>query len=410
MECFADLRDIIYRSMSIPQLASQLVAQIRFSLHIPADDIPAVIASATGLLEQDFHKDRNTPDRLWAETCYMKWWLTQGHETGDDATFFAEESFGFDKLLHKLEQASRDMRNWRQFGPTANLTLAELFENFKDLHNCFSRLVACYLIYRNGSRKRLSAEANKFGIEIDGPNPGYPLGYWIIYVVVLIISVYVGVSVSAIAYDVLSGQGFDLTQDFDRTIAWIMYSLSNYGLAIVTILLVRYLLSFTGTVLYQTHLDTYCWTFLLAFVVGPLGLTFAVHNFGESRNTVIPIYELYFAMLRWGVGPAFVSVYISYYIDRQTCPDLPNINHSRATIVRRLVNCCLFTSVTLLFLLPPLLAINAQPGSAWDTAKLRFVAAGTTFCLTFALALAAQFALREGTPETGSILSPPAAG
>jgi hypothetical protein len=231
------MRDLIYRWISIPQLAGQIVAQIRFSLHVPQDAVAAVIASSDGVVEQDFRKDTNTPDRLWAETCYMKWWLTQGHKAGEDATFFTEESFGFDKLLGELEQTSRDLIAWKsgKSGAPANLALAGVFDNIKDLHNRFSRLVACYLIYRNSSRKELCAEAGKFGLEIKDTIPQYPLRYWIVYVIVLSCAVYVGVYASAIACDWVRGQGFDVGQDPQRALQWIMYSLSNFGLAIVAI-------------------------------------------------------------------------------------------------------------------------------------------------------------------------------
>jgi hypothetical protein len=66
---------------------------------VPPAAIAELVGGATGLSEQDFCKDRNTPDRQWAETCYMKWWLTPRQEAGEDATFFADESFGFEKLL-----------------------------------------------------------------------------------------------------------------------------------------------------------------------------------------------------------------------------------------------------------------------------------------------------------------------
>ena len=404
------MRDLIYRWISIPELAGQIVAQIRFSLRVPQDAIAAVIANSTGVVEQDFRKDSNTPDRLWAETCYMKWWLTQGHDAGEDATFFNEESFGFDKLLRELEQTSRDLISWKSGAP-ANLALVELFEKIKDLHNRFSRLVACYLIYRNGSRKELCAEADKFGLELKNPTPQqYPLRYWIVYVIVLIAAVYVGVYASAITCDLLRGAGLNVAQDSDRAMAWIMYSLSNYGLAIVAILLLRSVSGDLGIAIHQSHLITYCWTFIVAFVVGPLGLTIAVHFFSQGPTTLIPLHVLYYNMLKWGSGPALVCVYISYYLDRQTFQDLPNIDHSAATIGWRLANCFGFASITLVVLLPLLLALAAQPDSAWDSVKLRFVATGTTFCLTFALALAAQFALRQGTPGTVGVLSPQTAG
>jgi hypothetical protein len=404
------VRDLIYRWISIPQLASQIVAQIRFALHVPQDAIAAVIASSAGVGEQDFRKDSCTPDRLWAETCYMKWWITQGQEAGEDATFFTEESFGFDKLLGELEQTSRDLSAWKS-GARADLALAGLFDKIKELHNRFSRLVACYLIYRNGSRKELCTEARKFGLEINDTVPSYPLRYWIVYVIVLIFAVYVGVYASAIACDLVRGQGFNLAQNPQRAVQWIMYSMSNYGLAIIAILLFRSVLQYMGPAFNQSHLITYCWTFLVALVVGPLGLTIAVHFFSHSQNATLPPQFLYYTMLKWGLGPALVSVYISYYLDRQTYQDLPNIDHTVATIGWRLANCFAFAGATFVLVLPFVLSLNAPAGNGWDSIKLRFIAAGTTFCLTLALALAAQFALRQGTPATpGSVLSPQVSG
>jgi hypothetical protein len=404
------VRDLIYRWISIPQLASQIVAQIRFALHVPQDAIAAVIASSAGVGEQDFRKDSCTPDRLWAETCYMKWWITQGQEAGEDATFFTEESFGFDKLLGELEQTSRDLSAWKS-GARADLALAGLFDKIKELHNRFSRLVACYLIYRNGSRKELCTEARKFGLEINDTVPSYPLRYWIVYVIVLIFAVYVGVYASAIACDLVRGQGFNLAQNPQRAVQWIMYSMSNYGLAIIAILLFRSVLQYMGPAFNQSHLITYCWTFLVALVVGPLGLTIAVHFFSHSQNATLPPQFLYYTMLKWGLGPALVSVYISYYLDRQTYQDLPNIDHTVATIGWRLANCFAFAGATFVLVLPFVLSLNAPAGNGWDSIKLRFIAAGTTFCLTLALALAAQFALRQGTPATpGSVLSPQMSG
>jgi len=39
------------------------------------------------------------------------------------------------------------------------------------------------------------------------------------------------------------------------------------------------------------------------------------------------------------LAPALVAVYISYYLDRQTARDPPDIDHSRGTFGWRLVNC-----------------------------------------------------------------------
>ena len=154
------------------------------------------------------------------------------------------------------------------------------------------------------------------------------------------------------------------------------------------------------------HLLTYCWTFVVAFLTGPFGLAIAVHLVGPEKIQNMPFLDIFFHTLKWGFAPALVGVYISYYLDRQTCHDLPDINHSYSTVGWRLLNCIGFAAITLFLLFPPLLALQAETGAAWDTPKLRFVASGTTFFIAFGLALAAQFALRKGTKEASPVLAP----
>jgi hypothetical protein len=296
--------------------------------------------------------------------------------------------------MDEFQQASLTMSQWKSGAP-AGLAASQITQSIKDLFNRFARLVACYLIYRNGSRTDLRNEAGKFGIEVDAPIHDNPLRYWIVYIIALISAGYIGVTVSAIAYDLLEGKGLVLAQDPERLLAWVMYSLCNYGLAIVIVLLLRFAVSSMTGDSSQSHLTTYCWSFLVAMVVGPGGLTVAVHYFGQGDLRQMPLVTLYYGMLRWGLGPALVTVYISYYLDRQSCSDLPDINSSVRTVAWRLANCSGFAAISLFLLLPSLLSLTAPDGASWDTNKLRFVAAGTTFCVAFGLALAAQFALKK---------------
>jgi hypothetical protein len=157
------MRDTIQSWISIPELARKIVAQIQLSLRVPAHAIAELVGGPAGLSERDFRKDRNTPDRQWAETCYMKWWLTPRQEAGEDATFFADESFGFENLIHVFEETSLVMRGWKSAGAADPSILAK---GVKALHKNFSRVVACYLIYRSSSRKELCTEASKFGIDL----------------------------------------------------------------------------------------------------------------------------------------------------------------------------------------------------------------------------------------------------
>jgi hypothetical protein len=148
-----------------------------------------------------------------------------------------------------------------------------------------------------------------------------------------------------------------------------------------------------------------------ALLAGPAGLTVAVLIWGTPEfikdKTFI---TLYWDLLKWGPGPGLVCVYISYYLDRQTCSDLPDIVQSPKTIAWRVLNCFAFAALTLLVLLPQLLALPAYPGAAWSAAKLHFVSSGATFGVAFGLALAAQFALRKSSDTRSAVRSAQTAG
>jgi len=403
------MRDVIRSWISVPQLAKRIMAQIRLSLHVPQEGRSAVIAASNGVVtEQDFRKEANTPDRKWAETGYMKWWLTEALDAGGDAIFFAEDSFAFNALIDDFNKAAPDVRQWKS-GAVVPFPSGDLPRTIDGLHARFARLVACYLIYRYGSHKDLNAAARGFGITLSEAPPANPLRYWIVYVIALMASVYVGVHVSAILYDLATGRGLTFAQDPNLALEWGMYSVSNYGVAIIVILLLRLLAGTLDADISRSHLITYCWTFVAAFFVGPAGLTVAAKFFAPPMYSDQPVLLLYYNVLKWGLGPALVCVYISYYLDRQIYSDLPNIVHSSRTVGWRLLNCSAFAAVTLFLLLPYLLTLPPTPGDAWSVEKLRFVASGTIFCLTLGLALAAQFALRAAGPAQGATSPPPIA-
>jgi hypothetical protein len=234
------MRNVIHSWISIPQLAGEIVAQLEVALNVPADAAAQLVRSSPDLVEADFRKDRSTPDRIWAETCYMKWWLTQAADSGKDATFFVERSFGFDKLLTHFEHAAEGMHRWKAGGA---IDPGEV-ESMKGLRKRFSRLVACYLIYRNASRAALRAEAGKLGLHLPPAAMQNPMQYWIVYVLVLMASVYLGVHSSAILHNWMTGAELILPQDAQRAQDWVGYSLANYGVAILAVLLVRYAMAY----------------------------------------------------------------------------------------------------------------------------------------------------------------------
>jgi hypothetical protein len=387
------MRDVIQAWISIPTLADDVVTQIQCCLRVPADAVAGVVNAWPSVNTQDFSKAKKTIDRTWAEVCYMRSWLGAKQESGSDVTFFAEKSFAFNKLLTEFEKTAVEIEKVK---PGTTELLADLVTA---LHNKLSRLVACYLIYRNGDRTRLIAEAKSFGITLEKPTHDNPLGYSIVYIGTLVGCVYVGVYLSAIVFDWVYGNKTLLeaiSQDGANIHSWIIYSTGNYGLTIILILSLRVGARAVGVGNSQSYLVTYCWTFLIALVTGPVVLTVLAKYVQplEPYASMQPL-AVFYEMLVWGLGPALISVYISYYLDRQTSSDLPNIDHSLSSVGWRLVNSFGFGAVTILILLPSLLSIPRTPAIAWEPEKLRFVATGTTFLLSAGLALAAQFALRK---------------
>src|SRR5262249_17522388 len=162
-------------------------------------------------------------------------------------------------------------------------------------------------------------------------------------------------------------------QDGANIHTWIIYSGGNYGLTIILILSLRLGARAVGVGGSQSYLVTYCWTFLIALLTGPVVLTIlAKYVQPIEPYASMELLEAFFKLLVWGLGPALISVYISYYLDRQTSSDLPNIDHSLSTVGWRLVNSFGFGAVAIFLLLPPLLSIPATPAVDWGVEKLRF--------------------------------------
>ena len=390
------LRDMIHTWISVPHLSRKIVDEISFALTVPAQAENEVVASQAGVSLADFRKDRRTVDRLWAEIGYMSLWISQRQSSGDDATFFAEPSFGLEQLV-----AERDKMTWLvktlkagEALPAPNSTQA-IYLELKAIHLKFARLIGCYLLYKNGSRQRLAAEAREFGVPYQDEYADNPLRYSIIYLLTVGAAVWVSVHGAAILFDVFTGRGLAhafTSQDSERVFSWMMYSLSNYGLAICAVLLMRYLMWKVADTSDRSYMLTYCWTFLLACATGALGLTLAAKLNGAVSVKDFSYLHTFAKMLQWSVGPGLVAVCITYFMDRQLSSDLPNIDTS--IVVRRVVNSVVFACFTIVLQLPPLLALQAAPGAAWDSSKLRCVAVVATFVITLSLALVSQFGFK----------------
>jgi hypothetical protein len=105
------MRDTIHCWISIPGLARDIVERVQSSLRVPEEAVARVVSANGGSVRvPDFGKDRLTLDRQWAETCYMKWWLEPKQDASDDATFFAEPSYGFRNLVREFKLTALAVR------------------------------------------------------------------------------------------------------------------------------------------------------------------------------------------------------------------------------------------------------------------------------------------------------------
>ena len=401
-----------------PFLAKRIAHLVKNGLVVPADAIAAVAGSelTPTVHPGDFAKNPKTIERRWAEVSYIKWWLDQHHRE-EDASFFAEKSFNWDGLVKDYDECGIAVTAARDEA-IQNQKTKEILSKFADerlerLHVKFARLIACYLVYKHGSFNDLRIAAEHFGIDFSRPPAENPLSYSIIYVGTAVAAVYIGVYFSAIIYDLIQGKPLSealSSQDHDLVVRWVAFTAANYGTPIVVILGIRYLLNKFNMDTARSYIARYFWVFFVAVVVGPFFLAVAVKAFGTPAARAIDFLTMYHRSLVWGIGPGLVCVYLYYYLDRQTQPDLPDIVQQRDLILLRLFVSFIFTCVVMLILLPPLMEIKVTYQSAWDNNKVRFVATSVAFLLTLSLAVVAQFGLRKPPTQAAPAAEPASPG
>ncbi len=399
------LRDLIHIWIAIPTRIRSIVAQMMFTFSVPKPFAGEIVSGQVGVRTEDFEKDPSTFERQWAELSYVQFWLTQRLGSGE-AGFFDDAEFKLDGLFAEYAALSADVRRLREAPSSHAADAMALVPRARTLRGKLARVVGCYLVHQYGVAERLDNAAKEFGLPVKRVANENPFKYIVIYLIALTLCVYVGVYVSAIAFDLLSGKPLVdalSTQDNELVWRWISFSAANYGLAISVVLVIRYIAWSSSTMTNAVYLWTYCWTALVAGFVGPLGLTIALELYQVPSIVDMNFFVVFAARLKWGLGPAIIAVFISYYMDRQTSSALPDINQSRETVVWRVGVSLSLALATLVLLLPPLLSLPKPVVGDWSREKLQFVAIGTTFMITFGLALAAQFALRKPQRSTAGV-------
>ncbi len=397
------LRRLVWGWASIPHFANAIMGAARDDLVVPNE----ARANVAGNLDTpnvdigDFDKERHSLDRNWAELCYIRLWLDQNRADGSHYTFFNEPSFSWNKLEADYERARNLVAPLKKAlngsnGAEQNI-FADVAATIETLRCQYCRLAACFIVYKNDTRKDAVRDAKQFGARIsENTSRANPLRYIVIFVVAIAIAIYLGVWLSAITWDLLrSSPDSAFIQDPDLVTRWTGYSLASYGMPILVVLLLRYLGWTNDPDQPTSYLISYATVFLVALGVSVICLSLAIQFAGTSQAATKPFLELVFTEVKWCFSPAVVSVYVAYHVDRQIDPMLPDIGSYGAhwRLPQRLMSCVLFGLLVTAFSLMPSLSLSASSVSAWPVDKLRAVVIGTIFIIGLITALASEFCL-----------------
>jgi hypothetical protein len=395
---YLSFRDIIYSWVAIPYLTNKIVNLIKDSLTVP---VPA--QSTLGnchpdwrVHPADFSKNADTMDRAWAELAYLQSWILNQHRSCPETTFFSEGSFAWEEIKSEFDSLLAVVAARKDGFSGSDQHSAQIMKDIAIHRKKLGRLISCYLVFMNSTRSALIVAAQKLGINLGLEPSENPLRYAAIYIAALIMAVYLGVYFSAAAYDLFYTTGFStavLDQNTDDMQRWIFLAFGDYGVPILGILILRYLVWRISPVRHYPIIVAYAWVFLISAVLSTFGLTIMAELVGRHAGHWDEFFSICQRSARWAIGPAFICVYINHFLDRQIDPLRPNIEPSREHPLQRIAYAFLFTLLVLATALPSMPTIQVHLNSPWDVSKLRFISMSTIFCVTMAMALAAQFAL-----------------
>jgi ABC-type amino acid transport substrate-binding protein len=404
-------RRIVHGWVSIPQIANALMVMMRDQLLVP-NDVRAGVASdpdAPYITVGDFDKDRLSLDRCWAELCYIRLWLERHRAQGSHFTFFNEPSFAWERLQANFDDA-RDRITPLKRGDVTHTNAAKIFADVAKevdlLRRQYCRLAACFLVFKNETQKDALRDANQFGVTITPDIPrANPLRYTAIFFSAIIIAIYLGVSLSAMAWDLVHHNPSD-PDDAAIATKWMFYALANYGMPIMAVLLLRYLGWRSDRSQPNSYIVSYATVFLVGLCVSTTCNTAAqmiVAQIFPGQGAMGGFGQTLYNNVKWGFSPAVVSIYVIYHVDQHIDPLLPDMGpfeHWR--LPQRLMSCVFFGFVVTGISVPPTLSISVSH-SSWPVGKLQFVIIGTIFIIGLAMGLAGEFLIIKPTPASDRI-------
>jgi hypothetical protein len=369
-------RKIIYGWIGIPSLAEDIRDLILDKLVIPEAALSRACSDVPG--GGQAQGDAITKSK-WAELCYMRSWLEEQKRRGDEPELFHDSSFNWDQLVADFDTHR-----------TAAMTKFEWNNGLEKLRENFATMIACYLIYTNPTRPELVTDATLFGIKLRRREQENPLTLTIVYTVTLIISCYIGVFISGALFDLANGAVLtiaSLSKNAAYSVRWTGLALGNYGIPIIAILLVRYIIWRANPNRVYSRISLYAWIFVISFCLAPIGLSLSSEIFGQQPLPWSQFWSLPPTRISSAFGPALTCVLINHHLDAAI--EEHSSAATRQPALKQVLISVGFTLIVLVFTLPALAGIPNRAGE-WSVDKVQWVALGTVATITLSLGLISQ--------------------
>jgi hypothetical protein len=402
------LRRLVWGWISIPQLSEQIMNAALSALIVPKSARNAIASDPKNYVDiGDFEKDRVSPDRKWAELCYVRLWLTLNLEDGSHNTFFNDPRYFWQKLESDFDAMRHTITRIKQTPRPEDPIDREVFDRVvgkaETLRRKYCRFVALFILFKNATKKGVVTDAAGFGVKIVADEArANPMRYVVMFTVGIAASIYLGVWISALFWDLLHHMTAIGPADQGTAMIatrWTSYGLASFGAPIVVTLLWRYLGWSYDPEQPDSYPISYATIFGVALCVSVASLMLAT-KIGAGPHASDGWGALFDRDFRWGWSPALICVYVIYHIDRQIDPMLPDIGKlGGESFFHRVFACFSFAILITLLTVLPTATLEAASDSPWSVGKLQVVAIGTTFTIGFIMALISQFFLVKPKPE-----------
>ncbi len=398
--------------VSVPELANQIKAAALNDLMAPTEAREMLASDPRNHVDiGDFEKDGTSIDRRWAELCYARLWLTRNLKQGSHNSFFNEPSFSWQAMESDFADVRDRITRIKQEPNPQDLVERDIIKatvnKAEALRRKYCLLAACFILYKNATKKAAIRDAAAFGVKI-GANEARanPMRYVALFIVAVVASIYLGVWISAILRDLfhpaLEATGAQHPVEGIDVIAtrWVYYGLATFGAPIAVALMWRYLGWSHDPEQPGSYPVSYATIFGLALCVSVASLMLAT-KMGGSPRAGDGWGALFYCDFKWAWSPALISVYIVYHIDRQIDPLLPDIGKfGGESVFHRVFACFSFAILITLLTVLPTATLEARRDSPWSVDELHAVVIGTVFTIGFVMALVSQFCLIKPTPRT----------